>query len=207
MVSKTGTLMIISGPSGVGKGTVVKKILESNSNVKLSVSATTRKKRLGEVDGVDYHFYSKEDFLKLCENGEMLEYAEYCGNFYGTPSKPIENWLKIGKDVLLEIEIKGAKKIKKKCKDCVAVFLLPPSLDVLYNRLKGRGTEDEMAVQCRLERAKEELRCADFYDYLVVNTEVEKGASDILSILKAEKLKFSNMNSFLKEVLDSDCGY
>ena len=142
--------MVLSGPSGVGKGTVVNKVLEANSNIKLSVSATTRKKRIGEIDGVNYHFYSKEEFLKLCKKGEMLEYAQYCGNFYGTPKKPIEYWLDSGKDVLLEIEVEGAKEIREKCKGCILVFLLPPSLEVLYNRLKNRGTECESCVRQRL---------------------------------------------------------
>ena len=199
--------MVISGPSGVGKGTVVNKVLESDSNIKLSVSATTRKKRAGEIDGVNYYFYSKEEFLKLCEKGEMLEYAQYCGNFYGTPKKPIECWLESGKDVLLEIEVEGAKEIRKRCKDCILVFLLPPSLELLYNRLKNRGTENESNVRQRLIRAKEELMCANFYDYLVVNNEVERSASDILSILSAEKLKFDNMKSFLTEVLDKGYVY
>ena len=204
MFSKKGILMVLSGPSGVGKGTVVNKVLEANSNIKLSVSATTRKKRIGEIDGVNYHFYSKEKFLKLCEKREMLEYAQYCGNFYGTPKKPIEYWLDSGKDVLLEIEVEGAKEIREKCKGCILVFLLPPSLEVLYNRLKNRGTESESCVRQRLIRAKEELMCASFYDYLVVNDDVEKGASDVLSIFSAEKLKFNNMKDFLTEVLDKN---
>ena len=199
-MGKSGILMVLSGPSGVGKGTVVNKVLESNINIKLSVSATTRKKRAGEIDGVNYYFYSKEEFLKLCEKGEMLEYAQYCGNFYGTPKKPIECWLESGKDVLLEIEVEGAREIRKKCKGCVLVFLLPPSLEVLYNRLKDRGTESESCVRQRLAKAREELMCASFYDYLVVNNEIEKSTSDILSILSAEKLKLDNMKNFLTEV-------
>ena len=199
-MGKSGILMVLSGPSGVGKGTVVNKVLESNINIKLSVSATTRKKRAGETDGVNYYFYSKEEFLKLCEKGEMLEYAQYCGNFYGTPKKPIECWLESGKDVLLEIEVEGAREIRKKCKGCVLVFLLPPSLEVLYNRLKDRGTESESCVRQRLAKAREELMCASFYDYLVVNNEIEKSTSDILSILSAEKLKLDNMKNFLTEV-------
>ena len=200
MLNNRGVLMVLSGPSGVGKGTIVNKVLESNSNIKLSVSATTRKKRAGEIDGVNYYFYSKEEFLKLCEKGEMLEYAQYCGNFYGTPKKPIECWLESGKDVLLEIEVEGAREIRKKCKGCVLVFLLPPSLEVLYNRLKDRGTESESCVRQRLAKAREELMCASFYDYLVVNNEIEKSTSDILSILSAEKLKLDNMKNFLTEV-------
>lgn len=199
-MGKSGILMVLSGPSGVGKGTVVNKVLESNINIKLSVSATTRKKRAGETDGVNYYFYSKEEFLKLCEKGEMLEYAQYCGNFYGTPKKPIECWLESGKDVLLEIEVEGAREIRKKCKGCVLVFLLPPSLEVLYNRLKDRGTESEICVRQRLAKAREELMCASFYDYLVVNNEIEKSTSDILSILSAERLKLDNMKNFLTEV-------
>ena len=190
---------MLSGPSGVGKGTVVKRILENNKNIKLSISATTRKMREGEVNGKSYYFYEKEKFLEVAENGGMLEYARYCDNFYGTPKAPIEQWLEDGFDVLLEIEVKGAKQIKEKCKDCLFIFLLPPSLEVLYNRLKERGTESESSLKVRLQRAKEELEEAFLYDYLVVNDSLAECAGSVLSVVKAEKLKFSRMKNYLSE--------
>ena len=199
MLKKKGILIVLSGPSGVGKGTVVKKILEIENNIKLSISATTRNRREGEIDGKNYYFYEKENFLEIATNGGMLEYAKYCDNFYGTPKAPIEKWLEKGFDVLLEIEVKGAKQIKKKCRDCVAVFLLPPSLNVLYNRLRERGTESESTLKFRMQRAKEELKEALFYDYLVVNDNITDCADDVLSVIKAEKLKFARVKDFLKE--------
>lgn len=203
MLKKKGILIVLSGPSGVGKGTVVKKILEIKNNIKLSISATTRKKREGETDGKNYYFYKKENFLEIVKNGGMLEYAKYCDNFYGTPKSPIEKWLKEGFDVLLEIEVKGAKQIKEKCKDCLLIFLLPPSLSVLHNRLKERGTENEAALKSRTQRAKEEIKEAFFYDYVVINDDVTSCANDVLSIIKAEKLKLEHMEDCLKNFLVS----
>lgn len=198
-----GILMVLSGPSGVGKSTVVKKVLELNNNVKLSVSATTRQKRAGEIDGKDYYFYSKEKFLKLAQSGKMLEYAEYCGNFYGTPKEPVESWLKEGYDVILEIEVEGKKQIKSKYNDFVSVFLLPASINVLYNRLKGRGTEGAAVLEERLNKARKELEFARFYDYLVLSEDACRSAADLLAVLRAEKLKFSKMENYLLEVLKS----
>ena len=199
MPVKRGLLVVISGPSGAGKGTVVKKILEIDKSIKLSISATTRKKREDEVDGENYYFYKEKDFLELAGKGGFFEYAKYCNNFYGTPKKPIEEWLSKGFDVLLEIEVKGAKQIKEKSKDCVCIFLLPPSFEELYNRLESRGTESPESLKVRTERAKEELKESTFYDYLVVNKDVSSCASDVLTIIKSQKLKFSRMKDYFLE--------
>ena len=206
MLKKEGLLVVVSGPSGVGKGTVVREVLEKSGNIRLSVSATTREKRAGEVDGLDYHFYGREEFMQLASSDQMLEYAVYCGNYYGTPAGPIRDWLQSGLDVLLEIEVEGAKQIKEKVKDCVTVFLLPPSLDVLRKRLELRGTEGQERLNLRIRRAMEEIKEANFYDYLVVNDDIFNAAADVLSIIKAEKLKTSRIGSFLGKVLkDQNC--
>lgn len=145
-MKSNGLLIVFSGPSGAGKDTILKHLLERNENIKLSVSATTRA-RHGEIDGKDYHFIDRAQFDAMEKNDEMLESAEYCGNCYGTPSKPIENWISAGNDVILEIEVQGASQIKSKCPDCVSIFVLPPSLKVLEQRLRDRKTESEEAIQ------------------------------------------------------------
>ena len=186
-----GLLVVISGPSGTGKGTVMNYLMQQSDDLRLSVSATTRQPREGEVHGVQYYFLSREEFEEMIENGEVLEYAEYCGRYYGTPIKPIEAWLKEGHDVILEIEVQGGAQVKEKCPDSVTIFILPPSMEELENRLRGRGTEDEKTIQKRLHTAKTELQEADHYDYTVVNEAVPQAAERILEILKKEHEKRS----------------
>ena len=157
MNNTRGLLVVVSGPSGVGKGTIMRPFMERNQNVKYSVSATTRAPREGEIDGVNYHFVTKEQFENLIENDEMLEYARYSGNYYGTPRFAVEKNLAAGLDVVLEIEVKGGAQVKKLMPECVSVFILPPSMKVLEKRLRGRGTEDEETVQKRLAKAREEI--------------------------------------------------
>ena len=140
-MSAEGLLVVFSGPSGAGKDTVLKRLMEKEPGIRLSVSATTRAPREGEINGKDYHFISRDRFDALVAEDKMLEYAEYCGNCYGTPSEPIEKWQAEGCDVILEIEVQGGAQIKKKCPDCISIFVLPPSLEVLENRLRRRGTE------------------------------------------------------------------
>lgn len=181
-----GLLVVISGPSGTGKGTVMNYLMEHSDDLRLSVSATTRKPREGETHGVQYYFLSREEFEKMIENGEVLEYAEYCGRYYGTPLKPIETWLREGHDVILEIEVQGGAQVKKKCPESVTIFILPPSMEELENRLRGRGTEDEETIQKRLDTARTELQEADHYDYTVVNEAVPQAAERILEILRKE---------------------
>ena len=148
-----GLLLVISAPSGGGKGTVLKELFAQDENLRLSVSATTRAPRPGEVHGEQYYFTTKEDFEKKIGAGEMLEYAQYVGNYYGTPKAPVEAWLTEGRDVVLEIEVQGGAQIKKLCPDCVSIFILPPSMEVLEKRLRGRGTENEVTIRMRLETA------------------------------------------------------
>lgn len=184
-----GLLVVISGPSGTGKGTVIHHLLEHYGQVRLSVSATTRQPREGEVDGVHYFFLTREAFEEKIRNNEVLEYAEYCGRYYGTPLAPIQKWQNDGEDVILEIEVQGGAQVKEKCPDCVTIFILPPSVEELENRLRGRGTEDEETIQKRLATAKAELQKADQYDYSVVNVDVAETADKIMEILRTERAK------------------
>lgn len=183
-----GFLVVISGPAGTGKGTVVKELAKEN-NVEVSISATTRAPRGNEKDGVEYHFLSRSQFESIIENDGFLEYAEYCGNYYGSPKKQAEEWISAGKDVILEIEVQGFEKIKKKNPECISIFIMPPSFKELERRLRKRATDSEESILKRLERAKEEVKIASDYDYIIVNGSVEKCAADIKSVLYAEKLK------------------
>ena len=182
-----GIVVVISGPSGSGKGTVV-ELLKKNPKIFLSVSATTRTPREGEEDGKQYHFLSQDEFLKRLENGGMLEHNFYCGNYYGTPLLEINEQLEQGKDVLLEIDVNGARQVKEKL-SAVTVFLLPPSLQELKNRLCGRGTESNEMIDCRLKQAASELQHIEDYDYTVLNDDVSLAASRIEAIIQAEKCK------------------
>lgn len=178
-----GLLIVYAGASGVGKGTIMKELLKSNDNFRLSVSATTRSPRDGERNGIEYHFVSKDDFEKLINEDGLLEYASYCDNYYGTPKKAVFDMLEQGIDVFLEIEIKGFLQIKEKYPDCVTIFLLPPSMDELRRRLVGRGTETIDVINKRLDTAKEEITYADRFDYTVVNDNVDRAKNEILDII------------------------
>ncbi|QEY34030.1 guanylate kinase [Caproiciproducens galactitolivorans] len=197
-----GLLIVFSGPSGVGKDTVLKHLLEKDPNIRLSVSATTRPPREGEIDGKDYYFLTKEKFQEMAENGEMLESAGYCGNFYGTPKKPIEKWLSEGLDVVLEIEVQGGAQVQSKCPDCVGIFILPPSLKVLENRLRNRRTDSDDVIQKRLMVARDEILQAVHYDYAVINDTVEQAAEEIIHILHAEKHKVQRDNNLIERILN-----
>lgn len=188
---RKGLLFIVSGPAGSGKGTVVNELINSHPELKLSISATTRQPRPGEAHGVHYYFISRDEFEKRIENGEMLEWATYSGNYYGTPQKEVLEAMENGIDVILEIEVDGAMQIKKKIKNSVAVMLTPPSKEVLENRLRGRGTETEDVIKWRLDRAKEEIMLMPEYDYSVINEDggIKKCAEEIYAIIKAEHNK------------------
>lgn len=188
---RKGLLFIVSGPAGSGKGTVVNELINSHPELKLSISATTRQPRPGEAHGVHYYFISRDEFEKRIENGEMLEWATYSGNYYGTPQKEVLEAMENGIDVILEIEVDGAMQIKKKIKNSVAVMLTPPSKEVLENRLRGRGTETEDVIKWRLNRAKEEIMLMPEYDYSVINEDggIKKCAEEIYAIIKAEHNK------------------
>lgn len=200
-MSGKGLLVVLSGPSGAGKDTVLKSLMQNEPGVRLSVSATTRAPREGEEDGKDYFFLSCPRFTELVENGKMLEHAEYCGNFYGTPSEPIEAWQAEGCDVILEIEVQGGAQIKTKRPDCVSIFILPPSLEVLEKRLRRRGTDAEEAIQKRLAAAKSEIAQAMHYDYVVVNDDLESAVEQVAEILRTEKLKSIRNQDFIERML------
>lgn len=195
-----GLLVVISGASGTGKGTVCKKLFETEKTLAFSVSATTRAPRVGEVDGVNYWFLEKERFEKMIEAGEFLEWAKVYDNYYGTPLKKVEERLKNGEDILLEIDTQGALNVMKKMPKGVFIFLLPPSLEELKRRIEGRGTETEESLKKRLGAAKEEIALGEKYQYLVVNDEVENAVESIKNILKAEKLKSERNLNLLEEL-------
>ena len=201
-MNDTGLLIVFSGPSGAGKDTVLKRLLEMDNNIRLSISATTRAPRPGEQDGVDYFFLPRDRFLSLIDQDKMLEHAEYCGNFYGTPKEPIEKWNGEGRDVILEIEVQGGAQIKEKRPECVSIFLLPPSLSELEQRLRLRNTEQEETIRKRLETARGEILKAKDYDYVVINDTVEHAVEQILSIISAEKLRFVRAGSVIERVLN-----
>lgn len=197
-----GLLIVVSGPSGCGKGTVLAEILK-NDNIFYSVSATTRSPRPGEVDGVNYRFLTKDKFEELIDSDGMLEYAEYCGNYYGTPRKPVEDMLSEGKHVILEIEVQGAMKIMEKCPNAVFVFILPPSLKELRRRLNKRGTETEDVIEKRLGEAAGEIKQAYKYDYTVINGELSDAVDDLKAIIRAEELNAKNYPNYIDEVLEN----
>ncbi len=187
---KKGILMIVSGPAGVGKGTVVaKSVEESKGMIYLSISATTRSPRPIDKEGVTYFFKTKSDFEKMIENNELLEWACYVDNYYGTPKKPVMDALSEGKDVILEIEVQGALKVKENFPEAVLTFIVPPSFLELENRLRGRNTETEEQILKRLTTAKTEFSMIEKYDYVVENNTVEEAVCDLFSILRSEKLK------------------
>lgn len=184
---KKGSLIVLSGPSGVGKGTIYSRLLEKLPELTVSVSVTTRKPRKGEIDGVHYRFVSVESFEKMRDNGDLLEWAETVGNFYGTPKATVLECLHSGRSVLLEIDVKGARQIKRAYPECVTVFVLPPSEEELRRRLVGRGTESEEQVNARLALAKEEISECSEFDYNVVNTDIDKSVREVMNII--EKVK------------------
>ncbi len=184
---KTGKLFVISGSSGVGKGTLLKILLENNPDINLSISATTRHPRKGEIDGVNYFFVDEEDFLKAVNDGEFLEYAQFNGNFYGTKEAYVRKTLNRGEDLILEIETKGALQIKQKLPDAVLIFILPPSIEELEKRLRGRNTEDENAIKNRLHEAFREIECSKDYDYCIVNDNLEKAVMELQKVVDKER--------------------
>ena len=193
-MSDKGRLVVVSGPSGVGKGTVLKYVLERDNFV-YSVSATTRKPREGEQDGVNYFFITKEKFEEMISNNELIEYAEYNGNYYGTPKFFVEKMLSEGKNVILEIEVKGAVQVKKIMPEAIFVFIAPESREILEARLRGRGTETEDVIAGRLSIAEREIRSCLRYDYIAVNRDgkAEQCAEDIAAAVKAEGMKPCNV--------------
>ncbi|WP_400247117.1 guanylate kinase [Niallia sp. JL1B1071] len=203
MVEK-GLLIVLSGPSGVGKGTVRKEIFsQQNTSFEYSISMTTRAPRTGEVDGVDYFFKSREEFEGLIEQGKLLEYAEFVGNYYGTPVDYVRETTLKGKDVFLEIEVEGAKQVREKFPDGLFIFLSPPSLSELKNRIVTRGTESEEIINNRMNVAREEIEMMHLYDYVVENDTVENACEKIKAIIVAEHCRRERVEPKYKKMLEA----
>ena len=195
-----GILVVVSGFSGSGKGTLMKKLLSEYDEYALSVSATTRAPRTGEVEGREYFFKSKEDFEKLIENDELIEYASFCNNYYGTPRDYVLEQRKNGKNVILEIEVQGALKVKEKYPDTMLIFVTPPDACTLKNRLISRGTECEKDIKARLKQATLEAACMNKYDYILINDDLEKAAGELDHIIKSRgDLKVDN-SKFIEKI-------
>ena len=199
-MSKKGLLVVFTGPSGCGKGTIMKQLLDRYDDIVLSVSMTTRKPRPGEIDGFHYHFVTHEQFEKLIADDAFLEYAKYNDNYYGTPSAPIQKLLDEGKNVMLEIEVQGGEKVMDKCPDAVSVFVDIPSFEELERRLRGRGTETEDVIQGRLKSARYELSRVFRYQYVVLNDDVEAACNRVRAIIEAEHMRYSRMKNSILEV-------
>ncbi|HJC39975.1 MAG TPA: guanylate kinase [Candidatus Intestinimonas pullistercoris] len=187
-----GQLIVLSGPSGVGKSTVISELLGQRQDIYFSVSFTTRQPRMGEADGVNYNFVDRAEFERMIAAGELLEHAEYVGNYYGTSLKVIQEKLDAGIDVLLDIEVQGAAKVRAKCPEAVLIFIIPPSFEELSRRLRGRNTDSEETIAGRLQKAREEYQQIPNYDYLVVNDKVSAAAAEIIAILLAEDCRTRN---------------
>jgi len=195
---RRGLLIAVSGPSGTGKGTVLKNLRNNDDNIKFSISATTRAPREDEIEGKNYFFKTVEEFKKMVDNGEIIEWDYFCGNYYGTPGKYIEECIENGHDVILEITVSGAINIKKKYPDCVLIFLLPPSFDELKNRIITRGTEDKEVIEKRLRKAFEEIQYINEYDYVVINDNIKEAAEKLRCIISAEKSRTDRNIDILK---------
>lgn len=200
-----GLLIVLSGPSGVGKGTVRRAIFEDpDTDFEYSISMTTRNKREGEVDGVDYFFKSREEFEALIEQDAFIEYAEYVGNYYGTPVQYVKDTMERGKDVFLEIEVEGAKQVRKKFPEALFIFLAPPTLEHLEKRLIGRGTESQEVINHRISEARKEVEMMNLYDYVVINDEVMDAKEKVQMIVEAEHLKRERVEArFRKMILEA----
>jgi len=194
---KQGLLIVLSGPSGCGKNTVINELLKIRDNCFLSISCTTRKPRGEEKHGINYYFYTTEEFEKSIENDEFLEYAKYADNYYGTPKKYIQEHLDKGEDVILEIEIQGALKIKEKIKEAIFIFIMPPTMTELRKRLENRKTEEKAKIDKRFKRAYAEINEVSKYNYVVVNDEIKQAASKVNAILEAEKCRVDRIEEVL----------
>ena len=199
MENERGKLIVISGPSGAGKSTVVFKALEMRRDLCFSVSVTTRKPREYETDGKEYFFVDPDRFKEMVHNGELLEHAEYVANSYGTPRSYVEEKLNSGMNVLLDIDVQGAKQVRETMPEAVMIFVIPPSLKELENRLRHRGTDSERKIEARLIRARQEYREADFYNYIIINEDADQAACEFDSIITAERCKSIERQNYLME--------
>ena len=199
MMKSKGKLVVLSGPSGAGKSTVIGQLLQKRDDISFSVSATTRDPRPGETDGVNYYFRSYTEFQEMVRQGQFLEHAEYAGNCYGTPRGPVDELLRAGRTVILDIEVQGAFQVKQSMPEAVMVFLAPPSLTELERRLRGRATDSEEKIRIRLETARREYALAGKYDYIVINDVAEHAAAELDAIITAEKCSAADRIDFIAE--------
>ena len=199
-MNKNGILVVVSGFSGVGKGTLMKRLTEKYRQYALSVSATTRAPREGEEDGREYFFKSREEFERMIRENRLIEYASYCGNYYGTPREYVEEQMAKGRDVILEIEAQGAYKVKQQYPDTLLLFVMPPDAKTLVERLSGRGTESQEVIESRLTRALEESQMAEKYEYMVINEDLEEGVEKIRSLIEAQRDKIGRNLAFVQEI-------
>ena len=197
-MAEKGKLIVISGPSGAGKSTVVFKTMEKRADVGFSTSVTTRQPRPGEVDGREYFFVNPERFQEMAKNGELLEHAQYVSNFYGTPRAYVERKMAEGMNVILDIEIQGARQVREKMPEAIKIFVVPPSMEELRRRLEGRGTDSAQTIEARLQRAREEYAEANFYDYIIINDDVEAAAGELDAIITAEHCRVEDRMDVLR---------
>lgn len=196
---KTGCLIVVSGPSGTGKSTIVNTVLDTCNDLSFSVSATTRQQREGETEGVDYFFVTKERFQQMIDNNELLEHAEYVGNYYGTPRKAVLDNIENGSSILLDIEVQGAEQVKDQFPEAVTMFVIPPSWEELERRLVNRGTDSMEKIQARLKQAKSEIEKIENYDYIIVNDVLETAISEVISIIATQNYKYNKRINDLTE--------
>ncbi len=200
--SRRGLLLVVSGPAGVGKGTVNSALIERNPSMKMSVSATTRSPRPGEIEGIHYFFKNEEEFVRMIQNNEFLEYMHvFSTNYYGTPKAFVDEELDHGYDVILEIDVQGAMKVRQSCPEAVLIFIAPPSMSTLKSRLIGRGTETMAAIEKRFATAFEEMKLMNEYDYIVVNNVVDVAVNRVEAIIEAEKCRPARNFEFITKVL------
>ena len=198
-MTDTGILVVLSGFAGSGKGTIIRELMKKYDNYSLSVSATTRAPREGEVEGVHYFFKTEDEFKKMIEQGELLEYANYVGNYYGTPRQYVRDQLAAGKNVILEIETEGALNIKRAYPDAVLVFVMPPSVEEIHNRLKNRGTETDEVIAKRMKKAGLEITVVDRYDYLMINDVIEESVELFNDIVMSQHMAVSRNHDYIEE--------
>ena len=197
-MAEKGKLIVISGPSGAGKSTVVNRAIRGRDDMCFSTSVTTRSPRPGEVDGKDYFFIDEERFQEMVENGELLEHARYVAHSYGTPKAFVEKQMAAGFNVILDIEVQGARQVKERSPESVLIFILPPSMEELRRRLENRGTDSAEVIDARLRRAREELKEASIYDYIIVNDKLDEAAAEFAAILKAEHCRYAHRRHLLE---------
>lgn len=196
-----GRLLIVSGPSGSGKDTILKKVFERMPEIKFSISSITRPMREGEVEGEKYNFVSREYFEEMIKNDALLEYNTYVGNYYGTPKAPVMEVIKNGGEIIIEVDVNGQRNIKNIVDSALSIFIMPPSFEVLKNRLSGRGTDLEEVIAQRMQAALDEIACAENYDYIVVNDDLEEAVDDFVNIIKTDRLTLERQKNIIDEVL------